>query len=119
VSGLVLIVEDDDDVAEAMALILKDAGYEAEIARDGMQGLERLRRGAPPALILLDLMMPVMGGSEFREEQLRMPEAASIPVVVISAHAQTARKAVEMGTDCLIKPIHPDRLLDLVRRHID
>jgi two-component system phosphate regulon response regulator PhoB len=117
-----LIVEDDADVAEALALILQDAGFAAEIAPDGAQGLERLRAvreegRAPPALILLDLMMPVMGGCDFRREQLRMRDAASIPVVILSAHAHAAHKAAEMGcADFLRKPVELDRLVDLVRR---
>ena len=117
-SCVVLIVEDDADVAEALAMILEDAGYVPEIARDGAEGIERLRRGAPPALILLDLMMPVMDGCEFRREQLRMQEAASIPVVVLSADAQAARKAAEMGcAEYLGKPVDLDRLLAFVARH--
>jgi CheY-like chemotaxis protein len=113
-----LIVEDDVDVAEALALILEDAGYVTEIASNGAEGLDRLRRGPPPELILLDLMMPVMGGCEFRREQVRMEDVASIPVVVLSADAQAARKAAEMEcTDCVTKPVELDRLLDLVRRY--
>jgi CheY-like chemotaxis protein len=115
-----LIVEDDADVAEALQLVLEDAGYGAEIAPDGAQGLDRLRRGPPPSVILLDLMMPVMSGCEFRDEQLKIPEAASVPVVVVSADAQASRKAVEMRcADYLIKPVELERLLDLVRRFCD
>src|SRR5262249_49115327 len=117
-SSLVLIVEDDVDVAEALALILEDAGYVAEIAPNGAEGIERLSRGPLPALILLDLMMPIMDGCEFRQVQRRMPEVASIPVVILSADAQAERKAVEMEcTDCVMKPVELDRLLNLVRRH--
>ncbi len=116
-SRAVLIVEDDADVAEALALILEDAGYVAEIARDGAEGLERLRRAPPPALILLDLMMPNVNGCEFRREQLRMREAASLPVVILSADAHAARKAAEMEcSDVLTKPVALEPLLEVVQR---
>jgi DNA-binding response OmpR family regulator len=111
-----LIVEDDADVAEALSLILYDAGYDAEIARNGSEGLERLRSGAPPSLILLDLMMPIMDGFEFRRQQLSTNAFAKVPVVVVTADGDGARKAAEMGIDCLMKPIDIDALLASVSR---
>ena len=79
----VLIVEDDVAVAESLADVLRDEGYDAFVAGDGRQALDWLERNAPPELILLDLWMPVLSGEEFRSEQLALPELASIPVVVI------------------------------------
>ena len=74
----ILLVEDDFDVREALAETLRDEGYAVECAVDGEQALDYLRGGGRPGLILLDLMMPRMSGSEFRmvqkvDPQLRRP----------------------------------------------
>src|SRR5512142_2938239 len=85
----VLIVEDDVDIRETLGELLATAGYETAGAANGLDGLAAARR-APPDLIVLDLMMPVMDGWEFRSAQRRDPALASIPVIVISASAPAA-----------------------------
>src|SRR5437879_4549846 len=67
----VLIVEDDADLREMMAQLLLLEGFTAQAVGNGREALEYLRRGDAPQLILLDLMMPVMDGWEFRREQKR------------------------------------------------
>jgi CheY-like chemotaxis protein len=66
----ILLVEDDFDVREALVETLRDRGYEVESASDGEQALHILQGGARPGLILLDLMMPRMSGSEFRVDSV-------------------------------------------------
>src|SRR3982750_3855302 len=80
----VLIVEDDTDVREMMDLLLTSMGYRTVTAANGAVALERLRQDRP-CMVLLDLMMPVMTGWEFRERQLNDPLLASIPVLCMSA----------------------------------
>src|SRR5262245_13335746 len=84
---LVLIVDDDHDIREALSQVLGDEGWVVATAADGREALDYLdaHRDALPEVILLDLMMPVMSGGEFRAEQLKDPSLAPIPVVVISA----------------------------------
>ncbi|MEO7092000.1 MAG: response regulator, partial [Polyangiales bacterium] len=67
----VLVIEDDVDIREALMGILRDEGYLADGAGNGLEGLDHLRAqgGVRPGLILLDLMMPVMNGWQFRAEQ--------------------------------------------------
>lgn len=81
----ILIIEDDPDVRAALAEAMRDAGLVVELAVDGMDGLERLRRGAVPALILLDLRMPRLCGEEFlramREDELYQ----DVPVITMTA----------------------------------
>lgn len=114
----VLIVEDDVAVAESLAEVLRDEGYDAFVAGDGRQALDWLERNAPPELILLDLWMPVLSGEEFRREQLALPALASIPVVVISAAADARARAAAIGAVGLLpKPIDLDRLLEVVQRY--
>ncbi len=81
----ILVVEDDQALREAIAEILLDEGLEVARSANGWDALTKLRSGLRPHLILLDLMMPVMDGWEFRSEQLKDPELAQIPVVVMTA----------------------------------
>jgi CheY-like chemotaxis protein len=81
-----LVVEDDPDIREALAHLLGDLGFVVHQASNGSEALGKLRamRRLPEALVL-DLMMPVMTGWEFREAQLADTRLRSIPVIVISA----------------------------------
>lgn len=83
----VLIVDDDAAMREALCDTLELQGHQTNMVANGREALEHLGRFAPPCLILLDLMMPLMNGWEFREAQLKDPQISGIPVVVISAHA--------------------------------
>jgi CheY-like chemotaxis protein len=114
---LILIVEDDPDLARLMAEVLDAAGYRTAIAANGREALEPLRMNNRPDLILLDMMMPVMDGWAFREEQRKLREAASIPVVVVTADGDARRKAASLqAAGYLAKPISTDGLLDAVER---
>jgi CheY-like chemotaxis protein len=112
----ILIVEDDADLRDMMAQLLTLEGFKTETVANGRDALEYLRRGDPPDLILLDLMMPIMDGWEFRRRQREDPTLADVPVVVLSALDQT-RAADFGGTAFLKKPLDFDRLLELVRQH--
>ena len=108
----VLVVEDDDLTRDATALTLADAGYHVATAANGQEALDLLHGGLPPDVILLDLMMPVMDGWEFRRRQRLDPALAGIPVVVVSAAAGLEQKAATLGaTQLLLKPYESDRLL--------
>lgn len=111
----VLIVEDDADLREMMAQLLSLEGYRTQAVANGQEALSILRRGDRPDLILLDLMMPVMDGWEFRRRQMQDPQIADVPVVVLSALDPS--RAVDLaGAAFLKKPLDFDRLLELVRR---
>jgi two-component system response regulator MprA len=107
--GIVLIVDDDAAVREIMFEILTYEGYEVQTARNGLEGLCRLRRGGPlPDVIVLDVTMPVMDGVTFRRTQLRDPTLSRIPVVVASAVAPVHAL---LGTRQLQKPFGLSELL--------
>ena len=111
----VLVVEDDRDSRELLALLLELHGYRVLMAPDGAAALEVLATERP-CVILLDLMMPRMNGWQFRAAQRADGRLRSIPVVVISAdgNAEREARAVEAHA-CLRKPVDAARLLELVR----
>jgi CheY-like chemotaxis protein len=112
----VLIVEDDDDLRDMMAQLLTLEGFRAHTVANGREALDYLRGGDRPELILLDLMMPIMDGWEFRRIQKDDPELASLPVIVLSALEPT--RTSDFGNAMfLTKPLDFDRLLTLVRRY--
>ena len=116
-SFTILLVEDDFDVREALAETLRDEGYAVDCACDGEEALQYLRGGGVPQLILLDLMMPRMSGSEFRMVQKVDPALGKIPVVLLSADGRMEEKARVLETDGAIrKPIDLAELLSTIER---
>lgn len=113
----ILLVEDDYDVREALVETLRDRGYDVETAADGEQALKVLRAGLRPGVILLDLMMPRMSGSEFRTVQRADPALSVFPVVLLSADGHMEEKAQALGVDGAVrKPIDLDDLFQVVER---
>jgi DNA-binding response OmpR family regulator len=112
----VLIVEDDDDLRDMMAQLLSLEGFQAAAVANGREALEYLREEDAPGVILLDLMMPVMDGWEFRRRQQADPALAAVPVIVLSALDQS--RAWDVAADAVLKkPLDFDRLLALVRSY--
>ena len=113
----ILIVEDDLDVRDALTQVLEFEGYSVVGATNGQEAIDRLREGNLPSLILLDLMMPVMDGLQFRAAQMSDPSIADIPVIVISADGKVDQKAAALGVAAYMKkPLDVDSLLDLIAR---
>jgi CheY-like chemotaxis protein len=113
----ILIVEDDRDVARSVADVLEAEGFSIFIAANGREALDHLHKSEPPALILLDMTMPVMNGWEFRREQEGTAQIAAIPVVVLTADGDAYRKATSINAHGhLIKPVGIDELLNEVQR---
>ena len=110
----VLVVEDDATLRASICSVLSDAGYTSWPAENGEIALERAREERP-CVILLDLMMPIMTGWEFRTEQLRDPKLSSIPVVIMTADGRGVEKAKSLRADYLKKPIQVETLLELVK----
>ena len=122
-AGNVLIVEDDPDTREMLATLLATEGFYAVSAEDGLEALHVLRtvrHRAPevPCLVLLDLMMPRLGGGEFRRAQLGDPTVAGVPVAVMSGAVDLDERAQALGAVASVsKPIDVDLLMDVVRRY--
>ena len=114
---LLLVVDDDEDIREAIELALGPEGYRVLTAGDGADAWAFLEEGVTPNLILLDLMMPRWDGERFLTE-LAASAHASIPVVVMSGHDTAAKRARALGAaEILPKPVDLDTLLATVARY--
>ncbi len=113
----IMVVEDDFAIRETIAELLEDEGYGVTRASNGAEALERLHDTAETNLILLDLMMPIMDGWEFRSRQRNDPQLADIPVVVLSADNSLEQKVSTLGVEAwLSKPFDVECLLETIDR---
>ena len=114
----ILIVDDDSSIREMLRLFLELKGYTVASAINGQDALDYLERSPePPQLILLDLMMPVMSGAEFRTVQRQAPALAGIPVALISADDNLRDSAPALNAEAYLpKPIDFDLLLAAIER---
>jgi CheY-like chemotaxis protein len=114
----VLIVDDDLDIRVSLAELLEVQGYAVSVANSGQSALEHLRSTeAPPQVILLDLMMPIMDGWQFRAEQQKNADWAKIPILLISASGKALERAETIGAvGCFRKPFDLGELLLVMSR---
>ncbi|HEY6004498.1 MAG TPA: response regulator [Anaeromyxobacter sp.] len=108
----ILLIEDDADVRVSLADALRAAGLRVELAVDGVDGLERLRTGACPSVIVLDLRMPRLGGLEFLREMRADPRFEHIPVITMTAGPAPGDHHEVLAH--LSKPFDVDDLLGIV-----
>jgi CheY-like chemotaxis protein len=112
----ILLVDDDPDIREVLALVLRAEGHQVEEAGDGLQALAWLREGSAPSLILLDLMMPRLDGEGFTRELRGDPRLAWIPICILSGHHAARETALQLGAvGCLVKPIELEQLSAILR----
>jgi CheY-like chemotaxis protein len=110
----ILVIEDNDDVRDMMAVTLQLEGHRVVTASNGREALDLLHHGVEPCMILLDLMMPVMNGWEFQRAVAREPQLRDIPIIVVSATGTDVDlKRIQVAA-VLPKPIDVDQLLNVV-----
>jgi CheY-like chemotaxis protein len=113
---VVLIVEDDEDIREVIAISLAAEGFDVRLAANGLQALEEVDRETPD-VILLDMLMPVMSGWEFKNRYLLTPGPYA-PIIVLTAAPDAARRAAEVNAnDFIAKPFDLRRVTEIVRRY--
>lgn len=114
----ILVVDDEESICELLYDILTDEGYQVAIATNGFEALDYLQAHPAPCLILLDLMMPLMDGRQFRAAQRVDPTLNTIPVVVMTAGLSRERlEALIEADDYMLTPFGIDALLALVERY--
>jgi two-component system response regulator VicR len=115
----VVCIEDEPEIIDLIRLILGRKGFELTGATGGLEGLQAIRQ-VKPDLVLLDLMMPDMDGWEVYQQMKADPELKSIPVIVVTAKAQSIDKILGLHIakvdDYVTKPFGPQELLQSVER---
>ena len=113
----ILCVEDEPEMIDLMRLILGRRGFEVKGAAGGIEGLDMIRQ-EPPDLILLDLMMPDMDGWEVYQQIKADEKTKNIPVIVVTAKAQSIDKVLGLHIakvdDYITKPFSPQDLMNSV-----
>lgn len=115
----ILMIEDEEDIAFIIRFLLERNGFEIEHAADGRAALERIRAGAAPSLVLMDLMLPYHDGLELVERLRAQAGWSEVPVLMLTAKAREADivRALELGADDYVtKPFQPEELLARIRR---
>ena len=114
--GELLLVEDHGDTREALAELLAMPGVIVSAVADPEAALARARQTPPPAAVLLDLVMPGIGGLELLRRLKAASETAGVPVLVISGMSAAEREAREAGCHAfLLKPVELATLLQALR----
>jgi CheY-like chemotaxis protein len=114
---LVLIVDDEFGLAEALCDLLVNVGYQADKAWNGQLALKKIA-AHPPALVLADVMMPIMDGHQLLREIKAKPEWKNIPVVFMSAATHLGPEELDGAAAFIAKPFDIDQLLDVIRKLI-
>lgn len=104
----ILVVDDEDYVADMIATGLRLEGYNVQVAYNGRQGLE-MARGSRFALVIIDLMMPYISGEQLAAQLRDQPHLANVPIILISAGARPRR--LLPGIAFISKPFELDRML--------
>ncbi len=114
----ILIIDDYQELREAVAELLSFEGYTVEQAGDGAEALQKLRSGFRSALILMDIVMPGMNGVEFRRQQSISPEFADIPVVTYSGFCGFSDLSEQIGAAAFVnKSADVNQLISVVRQY--
>ncbi|MBN2081158.1 response regulator [bacterium] len=118
--NLRLLLVEDNRVNQKVAMrILTRAGYNADLAVNGLEAVERVKTGAYD-IVLMDCQMPVMDGYEATREIRKLPEEGKLPVIAMTAHAMAGdrEKCIAAGmTDYLAKPVEPEKLLRMIEKY--
>ena len=117
----ILAVDDERSIVRLVQVNLERAGYEVVVAYNGKEALERVASD-PPDLIVLDVMMPYIDGTEVLRHLKQDPRTRNIPIIMLTARANDADifEAYRSGADCyLTKPFHPGELISFVKRILE
>lgn len=106
----VLIIEDDIKAAALLSIYLTEAGYAVDIARDGGEGLEKIKQLSPTAIIL-DVLLPKVDGWAFLTQVKSDPATRDIPVIIVSIMDQKGKGFALGAADYLVKPVQKEELL--------
>ncbi len=113
----ILVVDDDADIRQALRDALEFEGYGVSTAANGREAWESLQSSPAPALVLLDLMMPVMNGAEFLALLRADARLRTLPVILVTAFGSTGAAVAARSQGYLAKPLDLDELMGFVARY--
>jgi CheY-like chemotaxis protein len=117
-STTLLVVDDEPTIRVLLSDLLAETGHHVYTVPDGGEALETLRRGPPPCVVILDLMLPRVNGWQVLRELRADPRLSAIPVIVLSAYTDAAAVARDYGVGAALrKPFDPAELLEAVQVH--
>jgi CheY-like chemotaxis protein len=114
-NGLILIVDDDEGIREALQMAFEAEGYQTAVAAQGAEALAWLGEHSSPSLVLLDLMMPVMDGWQVIDNLRQTDRLSKLPIVVMTAFGRDLGSAATLPL--LRKPIQLSTLMQAVQQH--
>jgi PAS domain S-box-containing protein len=112
---LVLIIEDNQQATQLLEMYLHDSGYRTEIARDGLEGIEKAKK-LKPNIITLDLMLPLKDGWQVLKDLKNHPVCKDIPIIIISITDEKKLGFSLGAVDYFVKPVNKDDLLATLKR---
>lgn len=114
-----MIVEDDEHIAQLLVFIFQREGFRTIYAADGQAAEQIIKHNAPPALILLDVMLPYQDGFHLLKKIRTQPKWGELPIIMLTAKSQEGDivRALDAGAnDYVVKPFQPSELVARVRR---
>ncbi|MCH8844322.1 MAG: response regulator [SAR324 cluster bacterium] len=122
IATTILVVEDDDNIAELLCFLLEREAEEIVRAADGMKAQEIIETSPPPNLVLLDVMLPYVDGFQLLEQIRRKEAWRDVPVLMLTSKSleNDIVRALDAGAnDYIVKPFQPAELLARVKRYLD
>lgn len=118
---IILVVEDDEQIAFLLQFMLEREGFRVRVARDGRAATELAAQEPPPDGVLLDMMLPFRGGLELIHMLRELPGMQEIPIIMVTAKSGESDivRALDAGaSDYIVKPFQPTELMARLRRQL-
>jgi two-component system, cell cycle response regulator DivK len=116
----ILVIEDNEQNLYLVKFILEKSGYRVVPARDGWQGID-LASEVKPALILLDIQLPMMDGYAVAQELRKKPALDNVPIVAVTSYAMTGDREQALAAGCtgyIEKPINPETFIKDIEQYL-
>jgi DNA-binding NtrC family response regulator len=118
-NNLAFVIEDDRDIADMYAQVVREAGFEVEVFYDGKLAYERLQQEAAPKLVFLDMHLPSLTGNEIAWEMWFELDKTYIVIITADADMAAIYRTKDEVDEVFVKPVPLDVLSDLAKHYLD